>query len=313
MPQMPAKTSKTMTPPAVLSVINAKGGVGKTTTTLNIGAGLARAGYRVLLIDIDLQQNLTQSLVGDLAEGEANIAEVLLGTAALDDLVRPTTTPGLFLVPAGETLVGLDITLAGAMAREQILRNCLQEAARIREFDVVLIDNPPNISLATVNSVVASSHYLVPVSCEMLPLYGIRLLFENIEKIKRILNPDLALLGVVLTLYDRREGITERVEETLRRQLGDAVFDTVIRVNTKYKSTALSRQTIFEYEQNGRGKGSTDYHRLTDEVLVRLQGAGVLPVAAGAAAAARPSSGALDSEETGATRNPEPIVLRGRR
>jgi chromosome partitioning protein len=201
---------------------------------------------------------------------------VLLGAVGLDDIVRPTSTPNLFLAPAGETLVGLDITLAGAMAREQILRNCLREARSAREFDVVLIDNPPNISLATVNSVVASSHYLVPVSCETLPMYGIRLLFENIEKIKRILNPDLALLGVVLTLYDRREGITEKVEAALRRQLGAAVFDTVIRVNTKYKSTPLSRQTIFEYEQDARGKGSEDYRHLTDEVLVRLREGGAL-------------------------------------
>jgi chromosome partitioning protein len=262
--------------PCVISVLNAKGGVGKTTTTVNLGAGLALAGLKVLVIDIDLQANLTHSLIGGIAGETPSIAEALMYETGLEAMIQPTTTEGLYIVPAGETLTVVDINLAGVMGREQVLKHCIAKTKDIESFDVVLIDNPPYMSLVTVNSLVASSHYLIPVSCEYLPMLGIKLLHESIEKIKSKLNPDLSLLGVVLTMFDMREGITKQVEGILREELGADVFQTTIRINTKFKSAPVEKQTIFQYEAD-KGKGSDDYSNLTAEVVARLQQQGLIP------------------------------------
>jgi len=260
----------------IISILNAKGGVGKTTSTLNIGASLAMRGVRVLLIDVDLQANLTHSLIGDIPPDQSSIAEVMSNETGLDEIIRPTSIPNLYLAPAGETLIGLDITLAGTMGREQILKNCLRQTEKLSDFDVVLIDNPPYISLATVNSLVSSTHYLIPVSCEYLPMVGIKLLNENVEKVRKKLNPDLDLLGVVLTMYDKRESITGQVETLIREQMHGKVFQTQIRINTKFKSTPIERQSIFQYEQDPLGRGTRDYEVLTDEIVERLQNEGML-------------------------------------
>jgi chromosome partitioning protein len=262
--------------PPILSILNAKGGVGKTTTTINVGAALAQSGFKVLLVDLDLQANMTHSLIGDLPTSEPSIAEVMINEVGLDEIIRETSTPSLFIAPAGETLIGLDISLASAMGREQVLKNCFKLTKRLSSFDIVLIDNPPYISLATVNSLVASTHYLIPVSCEYLPMIGIKLLNENIEKIQKKLNPDLELAGVALTMYDTRESITKQVETIIREQLAGKVFQTPIRINTKYKSTPIERQTIFQYEGDKEGRGSEDYNHLTEELVSRLRGQGYL-------------------------------------
>jgi chromosome partitioning protein len=256
--------------PIVISILNAKGGVGKTTTTVNLGAGLARRGYKVLVIDIDLQANLTHSLIGDLEADQPSIAEALIYETGLESMIRETTTENLYIVPAGETLIGVDINLAGVMGREQVLKNCIRKTKGLEQFDIILIDNPPYISLATVNSLTASTHYLIPVSCEYLPMVGVKLLNENIAKVQEKLNPGLHLLGVLLTMFDKREGITKQVEQILREDLAEAVFKTTIRINTKFKSTPVEKQTIFQYEKGSDGKGSDDYEAATSEVIERL-------------------------------------------
>lgn len=259
----------------IISILNAKGGVGKTTSTVNIGASLAMRGARILLIDVDLQANLTHSLIGDIPPGQSSIAEVMTNETGLEHIICPTPIQNLFLAPAGETLIGLDISLAGTMGREQILRHCLKQTENISDFDAILIDNPPYISLATVNSLVSSTHYLIPVSCEYLPMVGIKLLNENVEKVRKKLNPDLSLLGVVLTMYDKRESITSQVETLIREQMQSNVFQTQIRINTKFKSTPIERQSIFQYEQDPQGRGTHDYECLTDEMVERLQTEGM--------------------------------------
>jgi chromosome partitioning protein len=260
----------------IISVLNAKGGVGKTTTTISVGACLAQKGFKILVLDLDLQANLTHSLIGDLSNTQASIAEVMANEVGLDEIIQETPTPNLFIAPAGETLIGLDISLANTLGREQVLKNCFSLTKSLNEYDAVFIDNPPYISLATVNSLVASSHYLIPVSCEYLPMIGIKLLSENIEKIKRKLNPDLDLLGVALTMYDKREAITSQVETVIREQMLDKVFTTQIRINTKFKSTPIERQTIFQYEEDAKGRGTEDYQNLTEEVILRLKKQGYL-------------------------------------
>lgn len=257
--------------PIVISILNAKGGVGKTTTTVNLGAGLARRGYKVLVIDIDLQANLTHSLLGGALEtDQPSIAEALLYATGLESMIRETTTENLYIVPAGETLMNVDIKLTNVMGREKVLKKCIRKTKGIEQFDIILIDNPPYMSLATLNSLVASTHYLIPVSCEYLPMVGVKLLNENIAEIQEELNPGLHLLGVLLTMFDKREGITTQVEQILREDLAEAVFTTTIRINTKFKSAPVARQTIFQYEKGSEGKGSDDYEAATSEVIERL-------------------------------------------
>jgi chromosome partitioning protein len=255
--------------PIVISVLNHKGGVGKTTTTMNLGAALAIKGKKVLLIDLDVQANLTHSLIGDIGENERSLCEAMIEEQPFDEIIKTTTTHNLQIVPAGESLIELDVNLASMMGREQILKNCLSSTKGIETFDVVLIDNPPYISLATINSLVASDYYLVPVSCEYLPMVGLKWLQKTVQRVKK-LNPRLKPLGVAITMYDKRESITQNVEDLIREELADQVFDTRIRVNTKHKATGAHRQTIFQYENDPKGKGTEDYSSLGAEVLARL-------------------------------------------
>lgn len=263
-----------MKKPVIISVLNHKGGVGKTTTTVNLGAGLALKGLKVLLIDLDVQANLTHQLIGDLGDAERNVCEAMLDETPLDDIIRPTGTERLFIAPAGESLIELDINLFNMMGREQVLKNCIRATKAIESFDVVLIDNPPYVSLATVNSLVASHYYLVPVSCEYFPMLGIKYLNKSVGRVRK-LNPSLAPLGVALTMYDQRESITSEVEELVREELADQVFNTVIRVNTKIKASPSTHQTIFQYENNPKGKSTEDYAALTKEVMNRLNLGGI--------------------------------------
>jgi len=258
-----------MKSPIVISVLNHKGGVGKTTTTVNLGAGLAMKGKKVLLIDLDVQANLTHSLIGDIPHDQRSLCEALIEETPFNDIIQNTHVENLYLVPAGESLIELDINLTTMMGREYALQQCLKQTKGIEKFDVVLIDNPPYISLATVNSLVASDYYLVPVSCEYLPMVGLKWLHKTVSRVKK-LNPNLKPLGVALTMYDKRQSITQSVEDLIREELTDQVFKTVIRVNTKHKATPSVRKTIFEYENDPRGKGSEDYMGLTEEVLTRL-------------------------------------------
>lgn len=255
--------------PVIISILNHKGGVAKTTTCLNLGAALAMRGKKVLEIDLDVQANLTHSLIGDLSEGEDSLCEALISESPFDKIIRPTSTENLFLIPAGESLIELDINLASMMGREQILKQCLQMTKGIENFDIILIDNPPYISLATVNSLVASDYYLVPVSCEYLPMVGLKWLQRTVQRVKK-LNPNLKALGVAITMYDMRQGITKDVEELIREEMADQVFASKIRINTKFKATGAVKQTIFQYENDPKGKGTEDYFSLGAEVLERL-------------------------------------------
>ncbi|MBZ0272168.1 AAA family ATPase [bacterium] len=252
----------------IISITNQKGGVGKTTTAINLGAGLARKGKRVLLVDLDAQCNLTQALYRRLDEHERGVCEVLLDEGAIGDIVVPTKVENLYLAPAGESLANADLNLASLMGRERYLAEVLAEDAK--SYDFVLIDTGPYLGLLTVNAYVASDHLIVPVSCEYLPMLGLKLLMETVEKVRRRLNPALSVLGFVLTMYDRREKVTFTVEELLANQYKDLLFSTRVRVNTKHRSAPSQQETIFEYERSAAGKGTQDFDALTDEVLARL-------------------------------------------
>jgi chromosome partitioning protein len=263
--------------PVVICVANQKGGVGKTTTAVNLSAGLARQGHRTLLVDLDIQGSATASLVR-FQGGEKSVAECLIEEVPLDGVARATATPNLWLAPAGETMAVVDIHLATAMGRERVLERVLESGGLLDEIDVVVIDTAPYLGLLTTNALVAADHVLVPVSCEYLPILGLKLFNETLVRIRKRLQARAAVLGYVLTMVDRRESITRDVEALLRKTFGDLVLPDVIRVDTKHKASPSHRKTIFDYE-GARGKGRQDYEKLTLEVIRRA--ALVAPLEAG--------------------------------
>ncbi len=254
----------------IFSIVNQKGGVLKTTITANLGAGLALRGYKVLVCDLDSQCNLTQSLIGEIGE-EKNICEILLSESKVDGIIRDTSIDNLKIVPAGESLAGAELTITNMMSRESIVENCL-DSDKVNDFDFVLIDNSPSIGLLPLNSLVASNYALIPISCEYLPLIGLKYILSTIDKVKsnRKLNPNLSIFGYILTLYDKRESITLQVEDILRERFQSLVFKSVVRINTKAKSAPSRQQTIFQYE-NLKGRGTEDYKKITMEFIEKLK------------------------------------------
>lgn len=256
--------------PIIISIINHKGGVGKTTTAVNISAGLARLGKKVLTIDLDTQMNLTHSLIDDLDENDLNITEAILDEkVSLKSIVRPTKIKNLHIAPSGESMVNLDLKLHSAPVHREFKLKEILKGKDVEGYDYIVIDNPPHIGFTTVNSLIASNYYIVPVSAEYLPLVGIKNLIKTIDVIKPA-NPSIRNLGYLLTMVDRREGISGDVEKILRDSFPDEVFTSVIRVNTKMKACPQKKQTIFEMETT-KGKGHSDYASVTKELLKRLE------------------------------------------
>jgi chromosome partitioning protein len=260
-----------MRKPIIVSIVNHKGGCLKTTVTVNLGAALARAGKKVLLIDLDAQQNLTSSVLGpqEPREGVPTLYDCICDELGLDHLIAETTTAGLDVIPCTEDFMGADLTLVSAVGRESMFSACLRSTKRLADYDIVLMDNSPSISLVVMNSLVASDYFLVPCSAEYLPMLGLGLLGSSIGRITK-LAPQLQSIGVVLTMYSRNERICRTVESTLRKELGGTLFESKVRVNTKAKSAPSVRQTIFEYERSKTGRGTEDFTAIAEEFLSRL-------------------------------------------
>jgi len=250
----------------IIAVINQKGGVGKTTITANLGSALARRGFKVLLIDLDLQCNLSANFLG-FDDSRAGISEYLVEKKPIDeDIILETKENNLWIIPSNANMVLVERALINERAREKILFKILSN--RINDFDFILMDNSPSISTVTDNSLTVADYVLVPVSMNFFSMIGLKLLNEVVSGIVEDLNPDLKILGYVINQYDKRESITKAVEESIKEDLGDLVFKNVIRINTNIKTSPINQSTVFDVLDDKKGK--EDFNCLTDELLRRI-------------------------------------------
>ncbi len=251
----------------VISVANQKGGVGKTTTAVNLAAALAASELRVLLIDSDPQGNSTTGVGVQKTPDGQTLYDILLQNAKARDVIVSTKFEGLFLLPADQNLVATNLDLVDAEAREQKLKSALNEV--IGEYQYILIDCPPALDLLTLNALVASDSVLVPIQCEFFALEGISQLMDTIDRIKGAFNPDLKVEGVLLTMYDDRTNLTRQVESDLREFFGDEVFRTVIPRSVRLAEAPSFGQTILAYDP--RSRGAEAYIQLAKEILAHEQ------------------------------------------
>jgi len=254
----------------VVAVVNQKGGVGKTTTVVSLGAALAEAGVAVLIVDLDPQGNATTGLGLRGHEAEASSYAVLVDGLGVEAATTTTAVGGLDCVPSSLDLAGAEIELVSAFSREQRLTRQLEPV--LGRYDVVLIDCPPSLGLLTVNALTAADEVLVPIQCEYYALEGLGQLLRTVELVRRNLNPDLAVGGVVLTMYDARTKLSQQVVDEVRAHFGDAVHDTIIPRTVRLSEAPGFGQPITVFDPTSRGARA--YARLAQEVAIRL---GVLP------------------------------------
>ena len=252
-----------------VAVINQKGGVGKTTTTVNLGAGLARLGKRVLLIDFDPQANLTSHLQADTDEEMPTAYELLRSSSTLSELAVPTSQENLFLVPSSGDLAGVELELAAEIGREAILRDRIAqaEAHGADPYDYVLIDCAPSLGLLAVNALTAADEALVPIQAEFFALAGMARFVEVKDLIQDRLNPRLRLTGILICMWKGQANLSREVQEEVRRVFGDILFENVIRQNVKLAEAPSAARTIFEHAPESNG--AADYAALTVEFLRR--------------------------------------------
>ena len=248
--------------PRVLAVANQKGGVGKTTTTINLSAGLAELGYRVLVIDLDPQGNATTGLGIDARNFELSMYDVLMRDADLADVIEPTSTKNLFVAPATIDLAGVEIELVPAFSREQKLKRAVDQI--IEDFDFIMIDCPPSLGLITINGLAAATEVLVPIQCEYYALEGLGQLLRNVKLVASNLNPALEVTTIVLTMYDGRTKLAADVASEVRNHFPNEVCASVIPRTVRLSEAPSFGQPITSFDPSSRGARA--YRNLAREV-----------------------------------------------
>ena len=271
-PPTPIKTIKDKAPvkhvvgqTKVMAIINQKGGVGKSTTAINLSAALGELGKQVLLVDLDPQGNSSSGLGIEKSQVHNCVYDVLLNDVAIEDVIIPDVGEGLDLVPATINLAGAEVELVSEMARENRLKDAVGSLRG--KYDYVFIDCPPSLGLLTVNALVAADKLLIPIQCEFYALEGVTKLLDSMKRVKTRLNPTLDIFGVLLTMYDVRTTLSRQVVEEVRSYFGKTVFTTLIPRTVKLSEAPSFGQPITQYDPSG--KGAQSYVNLAKEVVQR--------------------------------------------
>jgi chromosome partitioning protein len=258
-------------PPRVLAVANQKGGVGKTTTAINLGTALAAIGEEVLIIDLDPQGNASTGLGIDRRNRQHSTYDVLIGEATLRDAIVATAVPRLHLAPSTLDLSGLELEIGQARDRAFRLRNALAPLSTVAagqpKFTYVLVDCPPSLNLLTINAMAAANAILVPLQCEFFALEGLSQLLKTVEQVRAQLNPDLTIHGIVLTMYDARNNLSGQVVADVREFMGRKVYDTIIPRNVRVSEAPSYGKPVLVYDL--KCSGSEAYLRLATEIIQR--------------------------------------------
>jgi chromosome partitioning protein len=249
-----------------MAVVNQKGGVGKSTTAVNLAATLGGEGKRVLLIDLDPQGNATSGYGLDKNQREECVYNALLGDAPIESLIEPVEVEHVFVVPSTIQLAGAEIELVSAFSRENKLKQVI--APVLGDFDFIIVDCPPSLGLLTINALTAADGVLIPVQCEYYALEGLTKLLESVKLVRTHLNPQLEVFGVLMTMFDARTKLSQQVVEEVKDFFGDTVFDTVIPRSVRLSEAPSFGQPATLYDPNGRATNA--YRWLAKEVIERV-------------------------------------------